>query len=131
MMIRKLCNAKDGFTLVEAVMSVVILGLALGACIVSFSMSMQAVNTAANQMAAVHSARYELETLRTYSLTNASSLTSGTHSFTNGSVSGTYSVTNIDSWTRNVSVNVAFLNHIHGGSSTNTLTTSLTSTLHP
>jgi type II secretory pathway pseudopilin PulG len=130
-MIRKLFNAKDGFTLVEAVISAVILGMALGACILSFSMSMRAVNTAANQMAAVHSARYELETLRTYSLTNASSLTAGSHSFTNGSITGTYTVTNIDTWTRNVAVNITYLNHIHGGTSTNTLTTSLTSTLHP
>lgn len=45
-MICKVLKAKDGFTLVETVLSVMILGFALGACILSFSMSMRAVKTA-------------------------------------------------------------------------------------
>ena len=48
-MIRKVFNAEGGFTLVESVMAVIILGLALGATILSFSMAMRAVNTAGNQ----------------------------------------------------------------------------------
>jgi prepilin-type N-terminal cleavage/methylation domain-containing protein len=130
-MIRKLVNAEGGFTLVESVLAVVILGIALGACILSFSMAMRAVSTAGNQQVALHSARLELEGLRTYSLTKSTSpLTSGTHSFTNGVV-GTFVVSNVDTWTKNVTVNVPYLNHIHGGTSTNTLLTSLVSTLHP
>jgi prepilin-type N-terminal cleavage/methylation domain-containing protein len=50
MMMRKLFNAEGGFTLVETVMAVVILGIALGACILSFSMAMRTVNIADNQM---------------------------------------------------------------------------------
>jgi prepilin-type N-terminal cleavage/methylation domain-containing protein len=130
-MIRKLVNAEGGFTLVESVLAVVILGIALGACILSFSMAMRAVNTASNQQVALHSARLEMETLRTFSLTNSTSpLTSGSHTFTNGVV-GTFVVSNVDTWTKNVTVNVPYLNHIHGGTSTNTLLTSLVSTLHP
>ena len=130
-MIRKLVNAEGGFTLVESVLAVVILGIALGACILSFSMAMRAVNTAGNQQVALHSARLEMETLRTFSLTNSTSpLTSGSHTFTNGVV-GTFVVSNVDTWTKNVTVNVPYLNHIHGGTSTNTLLTSLVSTLHP
>jgi len=34
-------------------------------------------------------------------------------------------VSNVDTWTKNVTVNVPYLNHIHGGTSTNTLLTSL------
>ena len=124
-MIRKLVNAEGGFTLVESVLAVVILGIALGACILSFSMAMRAVNTASNQQVALHSARLEMETLRTFSLTNSTSpLTSGSHTFTNGVV-GTFVVSNVDTWTKNVTVNVPYLNHIHGGTSTNTLLTSL------
>jgi type II secretory pathway pseudopilin PulG len=130
-MTRKILMATGGFTLVESVMSVVILGFALGACVLSFSMAMRAVYTASNQQAALHSVRTELETLRTLSLTNSSSLTAGTHTFTNGYTVGTYSVSNIDSCTKNISVSVVFTNKIHGGTSTNTLTASLTSTLHP
>jgi prepilin-type N-terminal cleavage/methylation domain-containing protein len=131
MMTRKLVNAQDGFTLVESVMAVIILGMALGACILSFSMAMQVVNTAGNQQGAMHVARGQMETLRTYSLTNASTLNAGTYAFTNGSFSGHYTISNVDTWTKNITVNVPYLNHIHGGSSTNTLTTLLTSTLHP
>jgi type II secretory pathway pseudopilin PulG len=116
-------------------LAIVILGVSLGACVISFTMSMQAVKTAANQMAALHSARYELETLRTLSLTNSSSLNSGTHSFTNGSVVGTYTVSNLNSCTRNVTVNVTYMNYINHALSnniaTNTLATTLVSTLHP
>jgi prepilin-type N-terminal cleavage/methylation domain-containing protein len=135
MMIRKAVNAQGGFTLVESVMAVVILGIALGACILSFSMAMRTVNTAANQMAAVHACRTELETLRTYTLTNAATLTSGSHSFTNNLI-GTYVVSNVNTWTRIITVSVPYTNHIHTGSvsgkfSTNTLATTLVSTLHP
>lgn len=130
-MTRKLLMATGGFTLLESVISVVILGFALGACVLSFSMSMRTVYTAANQQIALHSVRTELETLRNQSLTNSSSLTAGTHSFTNGTIFGTYLVTNIDSCTKNITVSVLYTNKIHGGTSTNTLMTSLTSTLHP
>jgi prepilin-type N-terminal cleavage/methylation domain-containing protein len=131
MMTRKLVNSQDGFTLVESVMAVVILGMALGACILSFAMGMRIVYTAGNQQIAMHGARAELETLRLYSLTNASTLTAGTHVFTNGTTVGTYVITNLDTWTRNVTVNVPYVNDIHHGTTTNTLTTTLTSTLHP
>ena len=134
-MSRKSCKGEAGFTLVESVLAIMILGFALGACVISFTMSMQAVKTAANQMAALHSVRYELETLRTLSLTNSASLNSGTHSFTNGSVIGSYTVTNLNSCTKNVTVNVTYMNYINHGLTnniaTNTLVTSLTSTLHP
>ena len=127
---RKLFNARGGFTLVESVMAVVILGMALGACILSFSMAMRTVNTAANQMAAVQACRTELEGLRTYSLTNASTLTSGSHSFTNA-LTGTYVVSNVNTWTKIITVSVPYTNHIHGHFSTNTLATTLVTTLHP
>ena len=130
-MTRKRFNAQGGFTLVETVMAVVVLGLALGACVLSFSMAMRTVNTAGNQMAAVHACRTELECLRTYSLTNAASLTSGSgRAFTNN-LTGTYSVSNVNAWTKIVTVSVPYTNHIRGKFSTNTLATVLVSTLHP
>jgi prepilin-type N-terminal cleavage/methylation domain-containing protein len=139
MMTRKRFNEVSGFTLIESVMAIMILGFALSACVLSFSESEQAVKTAANQMAALHSARYELETLRTLSLTNSSLLNAGSHGFTNGSVVGIYTVSNLNSCTKSVAVTVNYLNYINytnamstaKGASTNTLTTILTSTLHP
>lgn len=128
---RQLVYEESGFTLVESVMAVVILGMALGACILSFSMGMRIVYTAGNQQIALHGARAELENLRMYSLTNDSTLTAGTHPFTNGTIVGSYVITNLDTWTRNVTVNVPYVNDIHHGTTTNTLTTVLTSTLHP
>jgi len=135
MMTRKLIKRDGGFTLAESLLAIMILGFSLSACVISFTMSMQAVKTGANQMAALHSARLELETLRTLSLTNSASLNAGTHVFTNGSVTGTYTVTNLDSWTKNVAVSVTYMNFINhsitNNIATNTLTTTLTSTLHP
>jgi prepilin-type N-terminal cleavage/methylation domain-containing protein len=134
-MSRKPCQGDAGFTLVESMLAIGILAFSLSACVISFTMSMQAVKTAANQMAALHATRYELETLRTLSLTNASVLNAGTHSFTNGSTAGTYTVTSLNSCTKNVAVNVTYMNYINhsitNNIATNTLTTILTSTLHP
>jgi len=112
-----------------------ILGFSLSACVISFTMSMQGVKTASNQMAALHAVRYELESLRTNSLLSSTLLTAGTHSFTNGSTTGTYTVTAVNANTRNVSVYVTYMNYINhsitNNIATNTLTTTLTSTLHP
>jgi prepilin-type N-terminal cleavage/methylation domain-containing protein len=131
-MTRKVLKAKDGFTLVETVLSVMILGVALGACILSFDMAMRAVKTAGNQMTAVHSARDALESLRTNSFAS-SVLSVGTKSLTNACFpSGvSYVVTSIDASNRTVSVSVPYVNYIHRGYSTNTLVTVLSSTLHP
>jgi len=135
MMIRKLVKGDGGFTLAESLLAIMILGFSLSACLISFTMSMQAVKTGANQMSALHSTRLELETLRTLSLTNSPSLNAGTHVFTNGSVMGTYTVTNLDSCTKNVAVSVTYTNYINhsvtNNIATNTLTATLTSTLHP
>jgi prepilin-type N-terminal cleavage/methylation domain-containing protein len=123
-------NNQSGFTLVETMVAVMILGIALGACVMSFSMAMRATATAGNQMAALHVARDQLETLRTYSF-GSSVLNAGTYAFTNGTFTGSYVISNVNSATKNVTVNVAYINRIRRGYSTNTLVTSLTSTLHP
>jgi len=134
-MTRRSFKGEAGFTLVESMLALGILAVSLSACVISFDLSMEAVKTGANQMAALHSVRLELETLRTLSLTNSSSLNAGTHVFTNGTVTGIYTVSNINSCTRNLSVSVAYLNYINQAPraciGTNTLTTTLTSTLHP
>ncbi|HVM60737.1 MAG TPA: hypothetical protein VMV72_07705 [Verrucomicrobiae bacterium] len=135
MMTRKPFQEEAGFTLAEAMFALGVLAISLGACVISFDLSMQAVKTGANQMAAVHSARLEMETLRTLSLTNSSSLNAGKYAFTNGSVVGMYTVSNVNACTKSISVNVTYLNFINQAPksciTTNTLTAMLTSTLHP
>ena len=125
----KLTKTNGGFTLVESVMAVMILGIAMGACMLSFDMAMKAVSTSGNQMAAMHYSRDQVETIRTNafaSVTNGGpALISVANNFT-----VFYSVTNIDSATKNVMVGVTYLNRLRGGVSTNTLTTSIVSTLH-
>jgi type II secretory pathway pseudopilin PulG len=132
---RRLLKGEGGFTLAESLLAIMILGFSLSACVISFTMAMQAVKTGASQMAALHLARLELETLRTLSLTNSASLNAGSYVFTNGSVIGTYTVTNLDSCTKNVAVSVTYTNYINrslaNNIATNTLTATLTSTLHP
>ncbi|HUJ12124.1 MAG TPA: type II secretion system protein [Verrucomicrobiae bacterium] len=127
-MTRNFSKANDGFTLVESVMAVMILGVALGACVLSFSMAMKVVGTSSNQMAALHYARDQMEVLRTNSFDNLVAGLPVISVPTNFAVS--YSVSTVDSATKNITVNVTYLNRIHGGTSTNTLTSSVTSTLH-
>jgi type II secretory pathway pseudopilin PulG len=129
-MTRERFKANDGFTLVESVLSAMILGIALGACILSFSMAMRAVNTAGNQMAALHVARDAMESLRTNSFTS-SALSAGSHTFSNAYFTAPYTVTSVDACNKTVAVSVPYLNRIHRGSSTNTLTTIVSATLHP
>lgn len=123
----KRCAA--GFTLVEVVMAVAILGFVLGACLLSFSMTMKSVGTARNQMMALHHARFELERLRTFVFTNAA-LNAGTHSISNANYTGNYTVTSVDSHTKDITVRIFYRNHIRGGLSTNVLTTSMVRVLH-
>ena len=128
-MTRGRLKAKDGFTILEAVIASMALAIYLGAFILSFSMAMRMVNTASNQMTAVHTARDVLESLRTNSFGSAN-LSAGSHTFSNTYFTVPYSVTSIDACNKTVVVSVPFLNRIHRGSSTNTLTTVLSSTLH-
>ncbi|HUI08168.1 MAG TPA: type II secretion system protein [Verrucomicrobiae bacterium] len=129
-MMRPFRKVRGGFTLVESVIAVMILGIALGACVLSFSMAMRSVNTAGNQMAAMHAARDELEALRTNSFSSTLLRAGGPYPFTNAFI-GNYTVSDVNSATKDVTVNVWYLNRIHHGYSTNTLATSLVSTLHP
>jgi len=81
-MTRGQLKAKDGFTILEAFLAAMALAIYLGAFILSFSMAMQMVSTASNQMTAVHTARDALESLRTNSFTSIV-LAAGSHTFTN------------------------------------------------
>ena len=135
-MTRKLFNSNGGFTLLESVMAVMILGIALGACVLSFSMAMKSVSTASNQMAALHYARYQLEALRTNGF-NATALSAGntnnnipTNTTIYGNLYGFYIVSNVNSATKDITMRVIYPNRIRGGVSTNTLATSIVSTLH-
>ena len=127
-MTRKLCKSRNGFTLVETVLAVMILSIALGACILSFSMAMRSVDTASNQMAALHYAREQLEGLRTNSFSDLSSSLKTNSLPANFTIS--YTISTVDSTTKNITVNVTYLNRLRGGVSTNSLTTSMVSTLH-
>lgn len=111
-------------------MSVMIMGFSLGACILSFSLAMRVVSTGSNQMIAMHAARYELECLRTNAFTNSIVFATTNTTFANAYGSGWYVVTNINSATKNITVSVSYLNRLRGGNLTNSLATSITSTLH-
>jgi len=98
----------------------------------SFSMAMKASATSRNQMFALHAARYQLESLRTLSYTN-SVLNTNTYPINvNTPTSGYYTVTaNAYAGVKDVTVGIYYQNRLRGGVTTNTLTTSLSNTLHP
>jgi len=106
-----------------------VLGITIGACLYSFSMAMKIVDATDKQMDALHDARNQIEMLRTNSFTNAV-LTAGTYAISNANFVGNYVVSDVDSWTKNIVVNSTYPNRIRGGNSTNTLITSITTTLH-
>lgn len=138
-MTRKMLKTKGGFTLVESLVAVMILGIALGACVLSFSLAMRVSDTSRNQMFALHAARNKLENLRTLSYTN-SQLNVGTYLInTNNSSLGFYTnywgyytvATNAYVGIKDITVGICYRNRVRGGVTTNILTTSLSSTLHP
>jgi type II secretory pathway pseudopilin PulG len=128
-MLNRRIKGNKGFTLVEAVISVMIMGMSLGACILTFSLAARIVATGENQLGALHASRAELERLRMYKFTN-SVLSAGSYNFTNLFGSGTYSVTNMNSNAKTIIVNVPYLNPLRTGYLTNTLTTEIVTTLH-
>ena len=137
--VSSLSRGSLGTTLVEAVLAVMVLGIALGACVLSFSMAMKAADTSRNQMFALHAARYELECLRINSY-NSATLNVGTNQInTNNWSSGYYTnywgyyivTNNAYAGVKDVTVGICYRNRLRGGVSTNILTTSLSNTLHP
>ena len=137
--VSSLSRGSLGTTLVEAVLAVMVLGIALGACVLSFSLAMKAADTSRNQMFALHAARYELECLRINSY-NSATLNVGTHQInTNNWSSGYYTnywgyyivTNNAYAGVKDVTVGICYRNRLRGGVSTNILTTSLSNTLHP
>ena len=134
-MIQRRVNRQGAFTIIEVAVATMVFGVAVGACVLSFSMGMRIVNTASNQMDSLQDARSQIEMLRTNHFTSAV-LNAGSYSLSNANYTGSYVVTNVDSWTKNITVNIVYINRIRGGvgRSTNTLVTSLTSDLrdlHP
>jgi type II secretory pathway pseudopilin PulG len=132
-------HSERGFTLVEAVLSVMILGIALGACVFSFNMAMNMSGASRNQMFALNAARAQLEYLRTLSYAN-SALNVGTYGINTNNASsgyytnywGKYTVTaNGYPGVKDITVAICYQNYPRDNISTNTLTTSVSKTLHP
>ena len=74
---------RKGFTLVEAVIAIAILGLTLSAFIYSFVQSTRSAEMSNNRIEAIHDARDQMEMLLTYTY-NSAQLSYGTHAVSNG-----------------------------------------------
>ena len=83
----------SGFTLVKAVIAAVVLILSLTALTVSFIHFRRSSAIAVNMLNAVHVASGQMETLISYSY-YAPELNVGTHGFTNGVYTGSYTISN-------------------------------------
>ena len=75
-------SEQNAFTLIETMVATAVFGIAVGVCILSFSLGMRIVGTAANQMDALHDARNQVEMLRTNHFTNVV-FTAGTYALSN------------------------------------------------
>ena len=131
-------HGKRGFTLVEAVFSVMLLDIALGACLFSFTMAMNMSGASRNKMFALHAARCELERLRTNSYSNAA-LNVGTYTIKTNTYTGYYTnywgyytvTANAYAGVKNITVAICYQNYPRDNVATNSLSTSVSQTLHP
>jgi hypothetical protein len=71
-------SRKAGFTLADTVVSTFILAMGLGAAGLTFNSAMRMTAANKSRMSAMHLARYQIETLRTYSFADPA-LEEGTH----------------------------------------------------
>ena len=120
---------KEGFTLVETMIALVILAVGLGACAITFNMAMMSVRNNQNRMSALHFAREELERLRTLSFTDGA-LALGNHDITNTEYLGSYAVTSVNPDLVNISLSIQWDNAMRGSTVTEVLTTSIARPLH-
>ena len=84
-------EAKGGFTLVEVMVAMALLGLTLGGAVTSVTMYWRWNEASSRRVEAVHTARAELELLSRLNFDHAA-LTEGTHALMGGA-EGTCSVT--------------------------------------
>ena len=126
----KIRHKKDeGFTLVETVIAVVILGLALGVAAMTFNMAMRTVATSRNRMNGMHFARQEVERLRTFAFDDQA-LAAGDHAINRGAYVGAYTVTTVNSDLKDITLGVDWYNSMSNGVSAAVLTTYLAKALH-
>jgi len=122
-------RGKQGFTLVETVIAILILALGLGAAAITFNLAMRSVATNRSQMTAMHYSRQELERLRALSFGDPA-LDAGQHTVTATNYSGSYFVTVVDPDLKNVTMRIDFVHSLTNGVSEAVLTTSLSKALH-
>lgn len=118
-----------GFTLVEAMVAIVILAFGLGAAALTFNMAIRNVAANRTQMSVMHFARNELEFLRTRSFDH-SDLNLGTHTVSGGAYPATYTVTSAGTELKNVAISVTWPNEMSQGNAVTVLTTTLAKPLH-
>lgn len=115
--------------LMETLMAVVILAIGLSATAITFTLAMRYSSASNHYVNAMHTARNELERVRTIPFNNTG-LDTGTHSISTNGLTGTYVVTDVSTGVKDVVMNVNWNNHGNGGMSTLSLTTSLTKPMH-
>jgi len=125
-------HLKDGFTLVEVMVAMALLGLTLGGAVASVTMYWRWNEASSRRIVAVNTARAELELLSRLNYDHAA-LTVGTHSLMGGA-EGTCSVSSIaDSSARRkqVAVSVVWRDPRTDTARTETLTTMISEALRP
>lgn len=123
-------TGKEGFTLVEAIVAIVILAVGLGGAALTFNMAMRSVSTNRTQMAAMHFARNQLEQLRVVNWSDAA-LAVGTHIVPNGEFPAVYTVTDAGTDLRDITLFVSWVNDMaQGAISVTPITTTFAKQLH-
>jgi type II secretory pathway pseudopilin PulG len=126
--VRQRRGRSAGFTLIEAMVASALLIVGLTAMAHTMITANKTAAMAERQLDAMHTARAALEELGTFSF-DSSALAAGTHTLA-GNI-GVYTVSSVDSLTKDIVMSVFWNDPVRAGSNVVTLTTSFSRTLHP
>ena len=122
-------QAQAAFTLVEVVIAIVVLVIGISGSILVMTTSLNRSESAENRMQAMHTARNQLERLRSETFSDTT-LSIGTHSNTALGLSYVVTVDSSDSNLRNIEVQVPWYDRVRRRTNTLTLNTVFANALH-
>jgi prepilin-type N-terminal cleavage/methylation domain-containing protein len=122
-------KSQAGFTLMETMLSVLLLALGLGAAAVTYQVSMRWAGTSRAEMTALHQARGQMERIRTLTWDNAG-LSAGTYTFSQNGFTGTYAVVDVSTSLKDIEVSLVGVDPAGRSVDRVRLTTTIAKPLH-
>lgn len=122
-------NKQAGFTLVEAVLAILLLVTGLGASALTFNMAMRLVSTNSEGMEAMHAARDEVEQLCSLSF-NDPRLRPGVYSLKHDEYTGSYEIQSVDDDTKRLTLSIDWESRMSDRAQDASLSTIISKAMH-